>query len=188
MTDGYHYPHNEHVTPREIQRSIDKFEKLAQDEQVWLYTCLLNSQDSRIKTLLASIKQSEEMAVESKKEWNRLIDATERGKEVLKKIRELQTTFNDETERALSFRDDISRYLRNWGDEVLKGMQVKIDSYNAMTVDYKADKLERESVLRKMAEEDKLHHQAGSKFVQRGDVAALHHHSRTAGIRHYDRP
>ena len=168
MTEGYHYPYNEHYTPANIQVDIDKAETVAQEQQEWLNKCLLHSQeDIRINEKLSEIKQCEALAKEYRNEFNEL-PQKERGLELMSKRKAAAIKHTDCTERASNLREELSEYIRNSGNDVVKEIQATIDSFKQMALNLKADKVMRENVLRAKAEEDKLHRQGGSKFVQPG--------------------
>ena len=166
MTEGYHYPHIEYYTPEKIQVEIDKAETLAQEKQEWLNKCLLHSQeDTHINEKLSEIKQCEALALEYRNEFNEL-PQKERGLDLVRKRAAAAKNHTDCTERASTLREELSQYIRNSGNDVVKDIQVAIDNSKKMALDLKADKVMRENVLRAMAEKDRLHRQGGSKFLQ----------------------
>ena len=166
MTEGYHYPYIEYYTPAKIQVEIDKAEKVAREKQGWLNNCLLHSQeDTHINEKLSEIEQYEALALEYRNEYNEL-PQKERGLELMSKRKAAAIKHTDYTERASNLREELSEYIRNSGNDVVKGIQDTIDSFKQMALNLKADKVMRENVLRAMAEEDKLHRQGDSKFLQ----------------------
>ena len=170
MTEGYHYPYNEHYTPENIQVDIDNAEKVAREQQGWLNNCLLHEEDIRINEKLSEIKQCEALALEYINEFNEL-PQKEQGLDLMRKRAAAAKNHTDCTERASNLREALSQYIRNSGNDVVKDIQVAIDRFKQMALDLKADKVMRENVLRAKTEEDKLHRQGGSKFVQPGAPA-----------------
>ena len=157
MTDTYNYPQNAHYTPSEIQKNINIFKKMVLDEQEWLRKCLLHSDDSKIKTLLANIKDSEDKATEFKNEWNEVIERHERGPVIVQTLKRISEMITARQKLAEKYMDNLTVYIRTCDNDGLVKTQEKIDQYNTCIVQYEEDKLRRESVLREMAQEHSLH-------------------------------
>jgi hypothetical protein len=182
---AYHYPQNADLPPSHIQKLINTFEKMVLEKQTWLDTCLLHSEDSEIKRLLANIKDYEEKATQLTKEWNEMIDGPLRGPELLQKRQMVKEKIFSSQKLAQTCRDTLTLYIRSCDNEVLKTTQKEIDQYNTWIAQYEADKLKRENVLREMAEQNSLHHQAPGKFIHSGEAKTLHNQHKSAGISHY---
>ena len=84
MTDGYHYPYNEHYTPAKIQVDIDMPETVGLKQQKWLNTCLSHSKDTHIQNELSAIEQDEAQAEDYRNEYNEL-PQKERGLDLVRK-------------------------------------------------------------------------------------------------------
>ena len=164
MTEGYHYPYIEYYTPAKIQVEIDKAEKVAREKQGWLNNCLLHEEDTHITDKLLEIKQCEALALEYRTEFIEL-PQKERGQDLMRKRAAAAKNHTDCTERASTLREELSQYIRNSGNDVVKDIQVAIDNSKKMALDLKADMVRRENVLRAKAERDSLHRQ---EFAQPG--------------------
>jgi hypothetical protein len=185
---AYHYPRNADLPPSHIQKLINTFETMVLEKQTWLDKCLLHSDDSEIKRMLAGIEYSQEKAIQLKKEWNEMIYGHLQGPELVEKRNAVKEQLFARQKLAQVYRDELTVYIRSCDNEVLKTTQTEIDEYKTWIAQYEADKLKREDVLREMAEQDSLHHQAPGKFIHPGETTTLHNQHKSAGISHYRRP